>query len=117
MTRMATVKRFPGEQYISPEAARLLIKRGTYPARVTDQSDEHFFDEPSDTEEVRFRHDPKLTLPSYTYNTHEQVRLRCTIYSYSPPPLIERHGFFLCRRFIPSLIASLHPRYTYLEVT
>ena len=73
MTRMATVKRFPGNQYISKEGALQLIKRGTFPARVTDMSDEAFFTEPSETEEVRFRHDPKLILPSYVYNTHEQV--------------------------------------------
>lgn len=70
---MATVKRFPGEQYISEEGARQLILRGTFAATVTDISDEHFYHEPSDTEAVRFRHDPKLTLPSYSYNSHEQV--------------------------------------------
>ena len=76
--RMASVKRFPGEQYISEAGALALIKRGTFRACVTDKSDERFFDEPSDSEEVRFRHDPKLTLPSYTYLTHEQV-LRISI--------------------------------------
>jgi pimeloyl-ACP methyl ester carboxylesterase len=73
--RMATVRRFPGEQYISEEAALQLIMRGTYPARAVDTTDENYFDEPSISEAVRFRHDPKLTLPSYTYNTHEQVTL------------------------------------------
>jgi hypothetical protein len=70
---METVKRFPGEQYISEEGALGLIKRGTFSASVTATSDAHFFDEPSETEGVRFRHDAKLTIPSYTYNTHEQV--------------------------------------------
>lgn len=71
--RMATVKRFPGEQYISEEGALRLIQRGTFPASVTDVSEESYYAEPSESEAVRFRHDPKLILPSYTYSSHNQV--------------------------------------------
>ena len=67
------MKRFPGNQYISQEGALALIKRGTFPGSISEFDDERFFHEPSDTEDVRFRHDPKLTLPSYTYATQEQV--------------------------------------------
>ena len=70
---MATVQRFPGQQFISEEGARQLIQRGTFPARVADTSDDDFHSQPMDSEPVRFRHDPKLLLPSYTYNSHEQV--------------------------------------------
>lgn len=71
--RVATVKRFPGNQYISEEAALTLIRRGTFSSSVVDVDDPAYLLDPSDSESVRFRHDPKLSLPSYSYFTPEQV--------------------------------------------
>ena len=59
--RLATVKRMPGEQYMSEEAANDLVSRAVVPS-----SD-------SNSEAVIFRHDPRLQWPSLQYFTREQV--------------------------------------------
>lgn len=57
--RLATVRRMPGEQYMSQECAEDLVSR----AVVSD----------SNSEAVTFRHDPRLQWPSLQYFTREQV--------------------------------------------
>jgi pimeloyl-ACP methyl ester carboxylesterase len=59
--RLATVKRMPGEQYMSEECAEDLVSRA-----VVSSSD-------SSSEAVTFRHDPRLQWPSLQYFTREQV--------------------------------------------
>jgi len=55
-TRCFTAKNFPGDQWLSTEAATELVLRGT--ERVGDG--------------FRFRHDPRLQLPSCVYTTPDQ---------------------------------------------
>jgi hypothetical protein len=59
--RLATVKRMPGEQYMSQEAAEDLVFRAV--VRTSDAPDSP----------VTFRHDPRLQWPSLQYFTREQV--------------------------------------------
>ncbi|KAL7480638.1 hypothetical protein ACHAW6_006311 [Cyclotella cf. meneghiniana] len=61
--RLATVKRMPGEQYMSEEAAEDLVSRAVVPA----SSDS------TESTAVIFRHDPRLQWPSLQYFTREQV--------------------------------------------
>jgi hypothetical protein len=61
-TRMLTVKKFPGQQYISEATATELVVRGT---RAVQESDTIVG--------YQFRHDPRLQLPSIQYCTEEQV--------------------------------------------
>ena len=56
-SRINTAKSFPGDQYISYQAARVLVERATL---ETDGG-------------VTFRHDPRLNWPSLHYFCHEQV--------------------------------------------
>jgi pimeloyl-ACP methyl ester carboxylesterase len=58
--RVNTVKHYPGSQYISREAAKYLVDRGS--EKIPDQSGK-----------VRFRHDQQLYLPSLTYFTPDQI--------------------------------------------
>ena len=58
-TRCFTAKNFPGNQWLSTEAATEMVLRATY--AVGDQG------------EVQFRHDPRLQWPSIQYFTQEQV--------------------------------------------
>eukprot|EP00816_Leptocylindrus_hargravesii_P002497 CAMPEP_0196805430 /NCGR_PEP_ID=MMETSP1362-20130617/5182_1 /TAXON_ID=163516 /ORGANISM="Leptocylindrus danicus, Strain CCMP1856" /LENGTH=331 /DNA_ID=CAMNT_0042178333 /DNA_START=23 /DNA_END=1018 /DNA_ORIENTATION=+ len=60
--RMQTARLSPGKQYISEEAARIMVERATIPAGTEGSSS------------VRFRHDPRLMWPSLQYNTQEQVQ-------------------------------------------
>lgn len=59
--RMQTARLSPGKQYISEEAARVMVERATVPAGVEGSPN------------VTFRHDPRLMWPSLQYNTQEQV--------------------------------------------
>mmetsp|Transcript_25293 Transcript_25293/g.30596 ORF Transcript_25293/g.30596 Transcript_25293/m.30596 type:complete len:331 (-) Transcript_25293:100-1092(-) len=58
--RVNTARLSPGRQYISKDAARVMVERATVPA-------------PSGGEAVIFRHDPRLQWPSLQYSTREQV--------------------------------------------
>jgi len=60
-TRCLTAKNFPGNQWLSTEAATELVLRGSTPV------------EGSDDGALRFRHDPRLLWPSLQYFTPEQV--------------------------------------------
>lgn len=74
LARVATVKTFPGNQSLSEQAALSLVTRGSFPSTLSDaDSGPDVFRDPLEGEAVRFRHDPKLNLRSYTYNSHEQV--------------------------------------------
>ena len=55
-TRQLTATKFPGSQYLSAEAARALVERGT---------------EPVDGGGVVFRHDPRLQWPGIQYWTQD----------------------------------------------
>ena len=80
-TRMLTVKKFPGQQYISEAAATELVVRGTRTIQESDTSSTTTTSNNSchnkDTEMMivgyQFRHDPRLQLPSIQYCTEEQV--------------------------------------------
>eukprot|EP00804_Cyclotella_cryptica_P023915 CCRYP_010048-RA/>CCRYP_010048-RA protein AED:0.09 eAED:0.09 QI:378/1/1/1/0.5/0.66/3/50/345 len=61
--RLATVKRMPGEQYMSEEAAEDLVSRALVPASSGS----------TESTAVIFRHDPRLQWPSLQYFTREQV--------------------------------------------
>ena len=66
---MLTVKKFPGQQYISEATATELVVRGTRTIHGSDHG--------TTTEMVvgyQFRHDPRLQLPSIQYCTEEQVQ-------------------------------------------
>ena len=60
--RLSTVDRMPGEQRLSFEAARDMVRRATVPAPGA-----------GDGGAVVFRHDPRLQWPSLQYYTREQV--------------------------------------------
>ena len=62
--RINTAKSFPGNQFISREAARALVERATIPAVSSTSPGEGG---------VKFRHDPRLYWPSLQYLTREQV--------------------------------------------
>lgn len=68
--RVATVSSYPGSQSLSMEAALHLVRRG---CMAVDCGAEQEYDDPSDEDRVRFRHDPRLLLPSYTYTTQNQA--------------------------------------------
>ena len=64
-TRLNTARLSPGKQYISREAAQVLVERSIKPAPK----------ELSHTgEEVMFRHDSRLNWPSLQYITYEQAQ-------------------------------------------
>ncbi len=63
-TRMSTVQKFPGQQYISEVTATELVVRGT--TAVVPNGDT--------VVGYQFRHDPRLQLPSVHYCTVEQVQ-------------------------------------------
>ena len=56
--RMMTAKNFPGDQYLTKEAASLLVQRGT--KNVSDGL-------------IQFTHDKRLTTPSFNYYVPSQV--------------------------------------------
>ena len=58
--RCQTVQNFPGDQYLSKEAAREMVLRGVRPIGTDGSS-------------VQFRHDPRLQWPSIHYYTVEQT--------------------------------------------
>jgi len=60
--RLATVKRMPGEQYMSEEAAEDLVSRAVI-----------YSSSGSNSGALTFRHDPRLQWPSLQYFTREQV--------------------------------------------
>jgi pimeloyl-ACP methyl ester carboxylesterase len=62
--RLATVKRMPGEQYMSEEAAEALVSRAVVPHSDSTNPEAVTF---------TFRHDPRLQWPSLQYFTREQV--------------------------------------------
>lgn len=71
-TRMLTVKKFPGQQYISEATATELVVRGTRAIQESDTTTATT----ANTEMIvgyQFRHDPRLQLPSIQYCTEEQV--------------------------------------------
>lgn len=73
-TRMLTVKKFPGQQYISEATATELVVRGTRAIQERDTTTATTTDK--DTAMIvgyQFRHDPRLQLPSIQYCTEEQV--------------------------------------------
>ena len=59
--RMSTAQRMPGDQYLSYDAAKDMVKRATVPAQKTSEG--------RDSESVVFRHDPRLQWPSLQYYT------------------------------------------------
>jgi hypothetical protein len=79
-TRMSTVKKFPGRQYISETTATELVVRGTKTIITTEN------EIATDTTTAtggrivgyQFRHDPRLQLPSIQYLTMEQVQAMFT---------------------------------------
>ena len=64
--RLSTVKRMPGEQYMSHETAVDLVSRAVTHATINNDST-------NKGEAVTFRHDPRLQWPSLQYFTREQV--------------------------------------------
>lgn len=67
--RMNSVSTYPGNQYLSREASFDLVSRGTF--RVDDP--DNIEDISDDNVNVRFRHDPRLVLPSFQFHTNEQA--------------------------------------------
>jgi len=63
-TRMQTARLSPGKQYLSKEAAQVMVERSTKPAPQSSSIS---------GKEVIFRHDPRLSWPSLQYTTYEQV--------------------------------------------
>jgi hypothetical protein len=79
-TRMLTVKKFPGQQYISEATATELVVRGTKAIPTTDTTAADAaaaattsYTDTEMTVGYQFRHDPRLQLPSIQYCTDEQV--------------------------------------------
>lgn len=75
-TRMATVKKFPGRQYISEVTATELVVRGT--KTIQDENATTMNDSTDMIVGYQFRHDPRLQLPSMQYCTVEQVEAMYT---------------------------------------
>jgi hypothetical protein len=75
-TRMSTVKKFPGRQYISELTATELVVRGT--KTIQDESGTTRNDDTGMIVGYQFRHDPRLQLPSIQYCTVEQVEAMYT---------------------------------------
>ena len=78
-TRMSTVKKFPGRQYISEMTATELVVRGT--KAIQNESVTTTSSTNDDTDGIvgyQFRHDPRLQLPSIQYCTVEQVEAMYT---------------------------------------
>ena len=63
-TRMQTAKLSPGNQYLSREAAEIMVERALVRADGTKESL---------STSVSFRHDPRLMWPSLQYTTQEQL--------------------------------------------
>lgn len=59
-TRQQTAENFPGDQYLSQQAAQEMVQRGSRPA-------------PDDSDGIQFRHDHRLQWPSVQYFTPEQA--------------------------------------------
>jgi pimeloyl-ACP methyl ester carboxylesterase len=77
--RVASVAAFPGNQTLSREAAQSLVSRVAYLVDINSDnaSSASIRLAPDVIEEtagpVRFRHDPRLALPSFHYHTSDQV--------------------------------------------
>lgn len=75
--RVKSVTTYPGEQSLSVEAATMLVSRGTYKACTndTDQDGRAIYEDTchESSEPLRFRHDPRLVLPSHMYHSDEHV--------------------------------------------
>jgi hypothetical protein len=68
--RVLAVHDYPGQQFLSRDAARTIVARAV--KLVEDKSDrEEILDESEGP--VMFRHDRRQLLPSYVYSTREQV--------------------------------------------
>jgi pimeloyl-ACP methyl ester carboxylesterase len=67
--RLSTTERMPGDQSLSYEAARDLVLRATTPAAKSSSTTT----DPTSSESIVFRHDPRLQWPSLQYYTREQV--------------------------------------------
>jgi pimeloyl-ACP methyl ester carboxylesterase len=78
-SRMHTAKLSPGNQYISQEAARLLVERATVSASSSSQDDNTTSKLPASVlkaiqgASIKFRHDSRLNWPNLQYYCHEQV--------------------------------------------
>lgn len=71
--RLRAVATYPGQQFLSPEAAAILVARG---ARLVEEGNETGDYVDLNREEQRavcFRHDKRLVLPSFLYHTDDQV--------------------------------------------
>ncbi len=66
--RMLAVKDYPGQQFLSRDAAATIVARAV--RLVGTDSYDDVIDENSGP--VQFRHDKRLLLPSYNYNSKEQ---------------------------------------------
>jgi pimeloyl-ACP methyl ester carboxylesterase len=82
-TRCQTARNFPGKQWLSEEAAREMVIRGTIPAKVNGIPNDNDNNNAHQTSggaaaagasaaAVQFRHDPRLLWPSIQYYTPEQ---------------------------------------------
>eukprot|EP01033_Poteriospumella_lacustris_P008418 gene8419-6079_t len=75
--RVNIVKSYPGKQYISREAARALVARGSQlhkpDGSPLDTEDDHEDVANDEDGPLKFRHDQRLVLPSLFYHTPEQV--------------------------------------------
>ena len=67
--RIRSVSSYPGNQSLSREAAISLVSRGT---KILDNDNNEDIDE-NNSNNVVFRHDPRLFLPSYSYFSNDQV--------------------------------------------
>jgi pimeloyl-ACP methyl ester carboxylesterase len=75
--RMATARTFPGNQYLSHDAALELVMRGTRPASAVDGETidgrhDRITSNSTHDGPVQFTHDPRLSWPSAQYFTEEQ---------------------------------------------
>lgn len=68
--RIRSVSTYPGNQSISREAATTLVSRGT---QLLDNNDNNEDIDENNPNNVVFRHDPRLFLPSYSYFSNDQI--------------------------------------------
>lgn len=69
--RMSAVSSYPGQQFLSKEAAAELVARAAVQIKEQDGDYQDLRDESLGP--VSFRHDKRLVLPSYLYHSDDQV--------------------------------------------
>jgi pimeloyl-ACP methyl ester carboxylesterase len=119
--RCATARNFPGDQWISVEAAQELVVRGTFLGSSSSSGviSSSSSNSSADQTSLQFRHDPRLHWPSIQYFTSEQTEaLYAAIHAAKIPTalFLAKEGWPFDEVAFDKMMTLLQPtKYTQLE--